>query len=128
MNTLRTHVKNLVGLLKTNAQDKANAECSYEDFVDAVDSKYRDSEAFTAVETAAAEKLSAKEVKRDVPKVYPLDADGNEIKPKRGRPKGSRNRVKEPDAVAVEPVSTDVPSTSTPVVPAVPEGPVTAEA
>ena len=92
MNTLRTHTNNLISLLRRASIDKGNAECFFPDFVEAVMDGYEQSPEYAGVGTAAAEKAAERAAKAT--KVYPLDADGNPIVPKRGRPKGSRNRPK----------------------------------
>lgn len=115
MNTLRTHTNNLISLLRRASIDKGNAEVFFPDFVAATLSAYEESPEYGEVGKAAEMKAVAKALK--AVKVYPLDENGNPIKPKRGRPKGSRNRKtleKEAAASSTEttPVVTEVvPST-----------------
>lgn len=90
MNIIRTHTNNLISNLRRASIDKGNTECDFFDLVEAVTEGYGNSPEFAAVGTVAAEKAAARAAK--AVKVYPLDADGNEIRPKRGRPKGSKNR------------------------------------
>lgn len=90
MNTLRTHTNNLTSLLRRAAIDNTDANLSFVELTEATLRQYAASDEFAAVGTAAEAKAAAKAVK--APKVYPLDADGNPIKPKRGRPVGSRNK------------------------------------
>lgn len=114
MNTLRTHTNNLISLLRRASIDKGNAECDFFDFVEAITENYGNSPMFDEVGKAAEMKAVAKALK--AVKVYPLDENGNPIKPKRGRPKGSKNK---PKVVAVAPadqavVAEPAPETVTP--------------
>ena len=91
MNTLRTHTNNLISLLRRASIDNAAySDLSFRDFVESITNSYTESVEYTAVGTAAEAKTAARAAK--AVKVYPLDENGNPIKPKRGRPKGSRNR------------------------------------
>jgi hypothetical protein len=60
---------------------------------------YTDSPEAEKVRTDFAAKVAAKAAKVKPAKVYPKDADGNEIKPKRGRPAGSKNKPKATEEV-----------------------------
>lgn len=99
MNALRTHTNNLTSLLRRAAIDNIDANLSFVELTEATLRQYAASDEFAAVGTAAEAKAAAKAVK--APKVYPLDADGNPIKPKRGRPVGSKNK---PKVVVTEPL------------------------
>lgn len=103
MNTLRTHTNNLISLLRRASIDKGNTGAFFPDFVAEVMAKYEESPEYAEVGKVAEMKAVAKALK--AVKVYPLDENGNPIKPKRGRPKGSRNRkTLEKEAAAVAPV------------------------
>jgi len=115
MNTLRIHTNNLISLLRRASIDKGNAEVFFPDFVAATLSAYEESPEYGEVGKAAEMKAVAKALK--AVKVYPLDENGNPIKPKRGRPKGSKNK---PKVVAVAPadqvvVAEPAPETVSPV-------------
>jgi hypothetical protein len=113
MNTLRTHVKNFTGLLKKAAHDQTNLDEGFTAFVENVGQAYIESSDYDAVEANAAERLSTRAAKKAAKPVR-LDENGNEIKPKRGRPVGSKNKPKVP--VEAPPA---VPSTPAAFVPAV---------
>lgn len=110
MNTLRVHTNNLISLLRRASIDKGNAECDFFDFVEAVTEQYGNSPEFEEVGKVAEIKAVAKALKSV--KVYPLDENGNPIKPKRGRPVGSKNKPKVapamPETVEAPPVEAEV--------------------
>lgn len=114
MNTLRTHTNNLISLLRRASIDKGNTECDFFDLVEAVTEGYGNSPEFAAVGTVAAEKAAARAAK--TVKVYPLDENGNPIKPKRGRPVGSKNKPKVAPVAPAEPVVVAEPAPETTVV------------
>lgn len=105
MNTLRTHTNNLISLLRRASIDKGNVECDFFDLVEAVTEQYGNSPEFAEVGKVAEIKAVAKALK--AVKVYPKDENGNDIRPKRGRPKGSKNRVKAAPTVDSTAVSSD---------------------
>jgi len=125
MNTLRTHTNNLISLLRRASIDKGNTECDFFALVEAVTENYGNSPMFDEVGKAAEMKAVAKALKAlKAVKVYEKDENGNDIRPKRGRPKGSRNRkTLEKEAAAVAPVDqavvTEPDPETTPSTPAV---------
>lgn len=113
MNILRTHTNNLISLLRRASIDSTNKDVDFSAFVGTVTAGYVISPEFNEAGTAAEAKLAAKAVK--APKVYEKDENGNDIRPKRGRPVGSRN--KKTLAAGAAPIGVETAVTSTEVAP-----------